>query len=523
MKDTRRGHHDEAGRLISAYLDGVIDEPGVTRLRELLKQDPALLVELSRVTQLEEHARLLLSEQAAASDKTDSLLSALSALSAGEEDARLVTLDLPDRRPDRRPDKKQTPRRRAPRPVATDYADRRIIIIPRSLAYAAALAVVAGVVIGLVNLFAGDEPPPRRAALEPTPVPPAQVLRSRGAVWSGATPEANGAMPPGRYRLSRGFAELSFADGTRVTLQGPSSFEVVSGSELSLQTGMAKANVPDGAEGFTIVSPAGRFVDLGTVFGVDVSGAGKAELHVFDGLVDAYTRAAQGAQATRVKGGEAVALDASRPSAMRLAFRPEKFADSWDQTRDGVETTDSIRYLFTSPESVQAHRLEHDDQAFMFKERQGVRLDRALPVSFAEPGRYVRFGKPPHAIAADARVDSYFVHFDRVGIAEHNDLEPIGGSITFDRPVVGIIVNDALLDASDPIFQRPGTRYPGQHTDRGLEYRPRDPAHYSDLSRFQDSVVLSDDRRTVILHLETSSNIDQLRIIVQSEPASVPD
>lgn len=503
---------DEVGRLIGAYLDDTLTDAEADQLRAHLRDDPRLLIELSRMAQLVEHTRTLLAEQSASeSQNPDSLLTALAALAAGEEDAELVHLDT--RAQPRRPITQAGPTR-----PNTPFHEKRIIIIPRALAYAAVLVVVGGVLIGVMSLFPAQTSPDQRPAVADQPEPPpARLDRARDARWTGLVPGTDGAMKPGMYRLDHGFAELTFANGAGVLIQGPSTFELISGSRMELRTGMASAHVPDGAEGFTIVSPAGEFIDLGTRFGVDISGFGEAELHVFEGKVEARPRTKSLEPPPIIRGGEAVAVDAVKPRPEPLVFRPEKFAQTWDATRTGVEVTESIRLLFKPPTSVRTHELEHNHQVFMFAERRGVVLDDRLKVSFTEPGRYVRFEKKQGFVPAQSRVDSYFVHFDRVGRPSDNQLIPISGVITFDRPVLGVIVHDQLLDASSDLFKLDQTLYPTRAVDRGLEYRPGKNADPNDLSSFQDLVQIDDDRRTVRLHLETSSNIDQLRILVEAE------
>ena len=94
---------------------------------------------------------------------------------------------------------------------------------------------------------------------------------------------------------------------------------------------------------------------------------------------------------------------------------------------------------------------------------------------------------------------------------------PVNGVVTFDRPVLAVIASDEWLDKSQRLFRLPGTNYPFRDVVRGLEFRAGPSADPSDLNNYQDQVVISSDRRTVRLHLETSSRIDQLRILVQAE------
>ena len=71
-------------------------------------------------------------------------------------------------------------------------------------------------------------------------------------------------------------------------LQGPAELVLVSGSEARLVHGTLTARVPTPARGFTILSPRGKVVDLGTEFGLSVDDEGDTTVRVFDGQVAAF-------------------------------------------------------------------------------------------------------------------------------------------------------------------------------------------------------------------------------------------
>jgi hypothetical protein len=89
-------------------------------------------------------------------------------------------------------------------------------------------------------------------------------------------------------RLRRGLAEIEFDKGARVILQGPVELVLVSGSVARLIHGSLTARVPPPARGFTILSPRGKIVDLGTEFGLSVGEDGATTVRVFDGVVAAF-------------------------------------------------------------------------------------------------------------------------------------------------------------------------------------------------------------------------------------------
>ena len=73
-----------------------------------------------------------------------------------------------------------------------------------------------------------------------------------------------------KIELAEGLAQIKFADGTEVIVQGPAHFEVLTASTGFLKRGKLTARVPERAQGFAVETPTGRVVDLGTEFGLEV-------------------------------------------------------------------------------------------------------------------------------------------------------------------------------------------------------------------------------------------------------------
>jgi hypothetical protein len=140
--------------------------------------------------------------------------------------------------------------------------------------------------------------------------PRAWVLESVGVSW------ADGSVAPPADRLpvavpieiTGGFLRLGFPSGARVTLEGPCRFRFDEKEALSLLHGRASVHTPDGAEGFRIDTPGGRFVDLGTEFGLAVGSDGTTPVvltEVFQGEVEVQPTPRE---STRLKVGESRAL-----------------------------------------------------------------------------------------------------------------------------------------------------------------------------------------------------------------------
>lgn len=108
--------------------------------------------------------------------------------------------------------------------------------------------------------------------------------------------------------ISGGLVEVTTRSGVRLVLEGPCDCRFDKPQRVSLTTGRLYADVPVTGHGFTVHTPSGEVVDLGTRFGVDVEGANRTEVHVFEGLVTAELSAPSAPGEREVREGMAVAL-----------------------------------------------------------------------------------------------------------------------------------------------------------------------------------------------------------------------
>lgn len=125
--------------------------------------------------------------------------------------------------------------------------------------------------------------------------------------------------------LQAGTVELLTQKGARVVIEAPAAFRFESAQRLHLLHGRAAAEVPPTAKGFTIVTPKGDAVDIGTKFGVDVTTQGASEIHVFQGEVIAQPKGSGGRHQS-LRDGEALTLQPGPGPA--LAPRPTAFIRS---------------------------------------------------------------------------------------------------------------------------------------------------------------------------------------------------
>ena len=137
--------------------------------------------------------------------------------------------------------------------------------------------------------------------------PVANVLDTQGVAWAeGSAAPTSGRLPVAvPLEFTRGFVRLGFPSGANVTLEAPCRFRLDEKEALSVLHGRASVHTPNGAQGFRIDTPGGRFVDLGTEFGLAVGSDGSTPVvltEVFKGEVEIE------ATSTRLKVGESRAL-----------------------------------------------------------------------------------------------------------------------------------------------------------------------------------------------------------------------
>jgi uncharacterized repeat protein (TIGR01451 family) len=172
---------------------------------------------------------------------------------------------------------------------------------------------------------------------------------------------------------------------------------------------------------------------------------------------------------------------------------------------DATTTVERI----SPPPSVKLNRLTSNECVRLFDERQDVTLTRSLKVDISAPGTVERKKDlTPFSIPAGTVVDSHFLHADNVGKAKVR----LQGSVTFDADIIGVIITDNNLDASDRLGAV-GTRYPNDLKRRGLEL--------PSVRRGGDLVTLSADLRTLTFDVAFPSVLDQIRVITANAPPSI--
>jgi urease beta subunit len=156
---------------------------------------------------------------------------------------------------------------------------------PAWLRYAAVAVAAACVVFAAQHLW-WRSPGAGNAVTAPESV--ATMLFADNCRWRNMreVPQEGQRLLPGRLRMAQGLALLRFDSGAVAVLTDDAELEIESRGSARLHRGMVTVRASEEATGFTVRTPAGEMVDLGTEFAVRVEPSGSTELHVLEGAVE---------------------------------------------------------------------------------------------------------------------------------------------------------------------------------------------------------------------------------------------
>ena len=152
---------------------------------------------------------------------------------------------------------------------------------------------------------------PHPASISFGPATVARLTRLTAVQWAtkdGALAEWARVGEGQEISLKSGLVELTFDCGAQMLVRGPAKLTVLGPLKVKVASGRFTTRVGKDARGFTLVTPTGRVIDLGTEFGLILDERGGMAVAVFEGIVDIeYANSKQKAPASRrLVAGEAV-------------------------------------------------------------------------------------------------------------------------------------------------------------------------------------------------------------------------
>jgi hypothetical protein len=312
-----------------------------------------------------------------------------------------------------------------------------------------------------------------------------------------------------RFQLGEGVSKFEFTNGAVLGVEGPADLTIRSADEVFLAYGRLNAWCPEEAHGFRVATSSARVIDLGTSFGVDARTDGSADVMVLDGLVKLDNNREQ-RSLTR-----GVAMRAEVDGELKeMAMEAGRFDKSWSVALGIRATTGQVVSVpVGTPESLAAY--EDDNRIFVIPERRDFTPETPVEVNVVDTGTYRAFaGNRPRATLAlesGQRIRSYLLRYNPVGTnREWREFREFTGSVTFDRPVLGLIGATMPLNRSDAMFSL------SQILEQDDNYRKMRGLEIT-LPHPPDEFTLSDDRLTLTVRLFAGESVDEIRVITSDD------
>lgn len=168
------------------------------------------------------------------------------------------------------------------------------------------------------------------------------------------------------------------------------------------------------------------------------------------------------------------------------------------------------------PTDVSKGALEDSTNIVIFQEKENYALTADVDVEITLDGLHnaANPALSPATLSTGDWVNSYYIHADKVGAG--NTFVEFSGSVTFDNDIIGVIIYDNKLDASDVELGAAGTTYNAADVNRGLDWIVNPSAN-------TDEFTLSGNTLTV-KNFRVADAQDAIRVITQGVPPNeVPD
>ncbi len=257
----------ELSELILESLEGRISEDRAVEFKRRLSQDPEALDYYSDYLRIYTSFRFPGKVQLFSKEEDDEGffldLEVWEALAEYEENAEAIVIEKPSK-----VDQPQS------------YTSSKLSIY-------LALSSVAGLILMIISVIINQHIIPSEATLTQVVPYVATLTQVVDPQWADGTGllEQGTDLSSGPMELTRGIAEITFCDGSVVTLEGPSKFTLEAIDQIYLKSGKLWAQC-EYETGFTVRSPSAVVVDYGTEFGVVVDLEGYTKAYVTKGEVD---------------------------------------------------------------------------------------------------------------------------------------------------------------------------------------------------------------------------------------------
>lgn len=278
------------------YLEGELDESGITELQELLAGDEDLLRLAADLFHTHRLLGLVAAEEPARHEAF-----VRDTLARLPKDSDRFTGDVMQQLGESTHQLPEPASLRSPTVgLAVDTATHRRDVWQRVVRQSGWIVATLSFALLLIVWSQADPRPEMVASRDPQD---GEIVAERGTVrfaslaharfFGELSPPLHSVLTPRRdYVLMSGLVEVAFPAGASAILEGPAVFRVMSDDCLALDVGRCSVHAPDGAEGFHVETPVTRVVDRGTRFTVSVAETSETEVQVNEGAADVYRQPA---------------------------------------------------------------------------------------------------------------------------------------------------------------------------------------------------------------------------------------
>ncbi|QDT65424.1 FecR domain-containing protein [Calycomorphotria hydatis] len=298
--------------------------------------------------------------------------------------------------------------------------------------------------------------------------------------------------------LNQGRARVELFNDVQLDLISPVAVTVSQLERIALLSGAVSVTVSEKGHGFTVKTADADIVDLGTQFLVDRTENEGTRVIVKKGRVQAKLLDDEGIalHVLDLTTGRSALLSSQNQSAEEVDPQTgfPNLMQKWSNVNSGIhQSHGDIRLSPRQPTVFTEGIHPTDGFILVVPENQQTRL---------EPAMFKQLNSSAIDSALNQTVDSYLIHFDPPSSAASGAL----GTVTFNQPILCVLMKSDELKQTDAIFAAPGTSW-STDINRGFEE--------------DEPVTISDDRRTLTLHPSISGTnlLDQCRVLVQCEPS----
>jgi hypothetical protein len=310
-------------------------------------------------------------------------------------------------------------------------------------------------------------------------------------------------LPAEMMTLRSGLAQFH-SGGVQLVVEGPATFRFTPEYNVQLKYGRLLASVAPSASGFTVHTPSGDVVDIGTVFGVHAERQGRVHADVLKGSVRVEPAESDASRLLRAGDGISFLPGSAVPRSAVVDSQSMSYVRELPMIDGIVSTRGAMKMDYSRPPLRPSNAT-----IFIRTERQPGTLPKDVPVTFLDSSSAYTFTTKSAnggVVPKGTRMRSYSIYFGPVS-KEPSRWVKTSGSVTFERPIIGVICSHELLAKSDRMFGGALADLAGTVPKIGFIRRGLDK---------EDSITISPDGRTLQLNLQ-AYHMDQIRVLVKWE------